>query len=95
MNIPSKVVRLFRWADPSHTRRYGRQGCGEVASTTRQRRYVCTHVVTGEVVDVALSKHGIVLELRLAKRRGVSGDDNELGLSRSERLEGALVSKGD
>ena len=24
MNIPSKVVRLFRWADPSHTRRYGR-----------------------------------------------------------------------
>ena len=56
---------------------------------------MCTHVVTGEVVNVALSKHGIVLKLRLAERRGVSGDNDELGLSRSEGLEGALVSKGD
>ena len=54
-----------------------------------------TYVVTGEVVDVALSKHGIVLELTLAERRGVAGNDDQLGLSRSERLEGALVSKGD
>ena len=56
---------------------------------------MCTHVVSGEVVDVALSKHGIVLELTLAERRSVSGNDDQLGLSRSERLEGALVSKGD
>jgi hypothetical protein len=49
---------------------------------------VCTYVVTGEVVDVALSKHGVVLEFRLAKRRSVAGDDDELGLARSEGLEG-------
>ena len=47
-----------------------------------------TYVVTGEVVDVALSKHGIVLELRLAERRSVASNDDELGLARSESLEG-------
>lgn len=46
-------------------------------------------------MDVGLGQHAVVLELRLAKRRGISGDDDELGLSGSQRLKGALVSKGD
>lgn len=71
-----------------------------------------TYVVTGEVVDLGLGKHGVVwkgqpssvclrhggqrtLKLTLAERRGVASNDDELGLSRSEGLEGGLVSKGD
>lgn len=53
------------------------------------------NVVTGEVVNLSLGQHGVVLELRLAERRGVSGNDDELGLSRSELLESRLVSEGD
>lgn len=56
---------------------------------------MCTYVVTGEVVNLSLGQHGVVLELRLAERRGVSGNDDELGLSRSELLESRLVSEGD
>jgi hypothetical protein len=37
----------------------------------------------------------LTLELRLAERRGVAGDDDELGLARAESLEGRLVSKCD
>jgi hypothetical protein len=56
---------------------------------------VCTYVVTGEVVDVGLGKHRVVLELTLAERRGVASNDDELGLSGSEGLEGRFVSKSD
>lgn len=52
-------------------------------------------VVTGEVVDVGLGKHGVVLELRLPQWRGISGNNHKLGLSRSEGLEGRFESKGD
>ena len=54
-----------------------------------------TYVVAGEVVDRSLSKHGVVLKLTLPERGGVGGDDNELGLSVTEGLEGRLVSKSD
>ena len=54
-----------------------------------------TYVVTGEVVDIGLGQHGVVLELTLAKRRGVSGDDDELGLSGSKSFEGRFVSEGN
>jgi hypothetical protein len=47
------------------------------------------------VVDVGLGKHGVVLELTLAERRGVASNDDELGLSGAEGLEGRLVSKSD
>lgn len=39
--------------------------------------------------------HSVVLELRLAERRGVAGNDDELGLSRSQALQRRLVSEGD
>lgn len=39
------------------------------------------------------AKH--TLELALAERGGVAGNDDQLGLSRSESLEGRLVTKGD
>jgi len=34
--------------------------------------YGRTYVVSVEVVDVGLGKHGVVLQLTLAKRRGVA-----------------------
>ena len=53
------------------------------------------YVVAGEVVDVGLGKHGVVLELRLAERRGVASNDDQLGLAVADLLEGALVSESD
>lgn len=47
------------------------------------------------MVDVGLGEHGVVLELRLAERRSVAGNDDELGLASAEGLEGGLVAKGD
>lgn len=37
----------------------------------------------------------LTLELRLAERRAVASDDDELGLARSERFERRLESQGD
>jgi hypothetical protein len=54
-----------------------------------------TYVVAGEVVHGGLAEHGVVLELRLAERGGVAGDDDELGLAGAEGLEGGLVTKSD
>ena len=54
-----------------------------------------TYVVTREVVDRGLGQHAVVLELRLAERRSVASNDDELGLAGSEALEGRLVSKSD
>jgi len=54
-----------------------------------------TYVVAGEVVHGSLAEHGVVLELRLAERGGVAGDDDELGLAGAEGLEGGLVTKSD
>lgn len=45
------------------------------------------------MVDVALSKHRVVLELRLAEWGGVAGNDDQLGLSVSQGLEGRLVAE--
>lgn len=46
-------------------------------------------------MDAGLAEHAVVLELRLAERRRVAGDDNKLGLAGSEGLEGALVAESD
>lgn len=54
-----------------------------------------TYVVAGEVVDGGLAKHGVVLELRLAERRGVASNDDELGLAGAKGLEGGLVTQSD
>lgn len=47
------------------------------------------------MVHGGLAEHGVVLELRLAERGGVAGDDDELGLAGAEGLEGGLVTKSD
>jgi hypothetical protein len=52
-------------------------------------------VVAREVVDGGLGQHAVVLELRLAERRSVASNDDELGLAGSEALEGRLVTKSD
>lgn len=54
-----------------------------------------TYVVAREVVHGGLGQHAVVLQLRLAERRGVASNDDELGLARTERLEGRLVSESD
>jgi hypothetical protein len=47
------------------------------------------------VVDRGLGQHGVVLELRLPQRRGVTSDDNELSLAGAQALESGLVTEGD
>ena len=46
------------------------------------------------MVHSGLGKHGKVLNLRLAKRRAVGSDQDELGLSGAEGLEGGFVAEG-
>lgn len=58
---------------------------GDVGMDSEGRR------TAGVVVDARLGEHGVVLNLRLAQRRAVVGDDDELGLAGAERLEGGLV----
>lgn len=42
-------------------------------------------------VDLGLAQHAVVLELRLAERRGVASNNYELGFSGAEGLEGRLA----
>jgi hypothetical protein len=51
-------------------------------------------VGTGVVMDSALGKHGVVLNLRLAQRRAVGRDDDKLCLGGSQSLDSGLVTKG-
>lgn len=46
------------------------------------------------MVDTSLGKHGVVLNLGLPQGRAVARDDDELGLTLAERLEGRLVAEG-
>lgn len=46
------------------------------------------------MVHVGLGKHRVILDLRLAEGRAVIADDDELGLARSQGLEGGLVAQG-
>lgn len=43
---------------------------------------------------MGLGQHGVVLKLRLSQGWGVGSNDNKLGLSRSEGLDGGLESQG-
>ena len=54
-----------------------------------------TYVGASVVVDGSLGHHGVVLELRLAERRSVGRDEDELGLAGAEGLEGAAVAEDD
>lgn len=45
-------------------------------------------------MDSDLGKHGVVLKLRLSEGRSVTGNDNKLSLTLTERLNGRLVTKG-
>ena len=46
-------------------------------------------------MDGGLGQHAVVLELGLAERRSVAGDDDELGLARAQRLAVGLVAESD
>jgi len=44
-------------------------------------------------VHPRLGEHGVVLDLRLAERRSVAGNDDQLALAAAQSLEGLLVAK--
>jgi hypothetical protein len=69
------------------------QLAGAIKHTPRLflRANVSTYVVAVEVVDGGLAEHGVVLELTLAERGGVAGNDDELGLAHTDGLDGGLV----
>ena len=58
-----------------------RPGTSAPPKSHQKNRSPSTHVVSGEVVDGSLGKHGVVLKLTLAERRSVGSDDNQLGLA--------------
>ena len=45
------------------------------------------------MMNTSAGKHGVVFNLRLLKRRAVAGNDNKLGCSLSQGLQGGLDSK--
>jgi len=61
----------------------------EVLSTSCSKHIVVSSIV----VDSSLGQHGVVLNLRLAERWGVVGDDHQLALAIPQGLEGLLVAK--
>jgi hypothetical protein len=46
------------------------------------------------LVDTGLGEHGVVLDLRLAQRRAVAGDQDQLGGALAQGLQGGLVAEG-
>jgi hypothetical protein len=60
------------------------------AATSRSNntKEKCTYVVPGEVMDIGLAKHGVVLELGFSQWGCISSDNHELCLARSQTLEG-------
>merc|ERR1719234_767351 len=50
-------------------------------------------VVAGVVMDASLGQHGVVLNLRLAERGRVVGNDHQLGLSNPQGFQGLLVAE--
>lgn len=48
-------------------------------------------VTTLEVVDSGLGQHGVVFQLRLSQDWGVGSNDDQLGLTLSQSLDGGLV----
>ncbi len=87
--------RLHRWAGPRKPEGLVVRQKEQASTKLIDKEASCTYVVASKVVDLGLGKHGVVFQLRLAQRRGVAGDDDELSLSRAESLEGGLVSESD
>lgn len=46
------------------------------------------------MVDWGLGQHGVVLQLGLAERRGVAGDEDQLGLARAEGYSDVMLARG-
>ena len=87
--------RLYRWAGPRKPEDLVVRQKQQASSKLIDKEDNCTYVVASKVVDLGLGKHGVVFQLGLAQRRGVAGDDDELGLSGAESLEGGFVSESD
>lgn len=68
-----------------------RQGTDSEQLTTGSTQLV---VATWEVVQWSLRQHSVVLQLRLSQDWGVTGDDNQLGLTVSQGLDNGLVAQG-
>ena len=66
------------------------QGTDEEIFSTSSPQLV---VVASVVVDTSLGQHGVVLDLRLAERRRVVGNDHQLALAVPQGFEGLLVAE--
>lgn len=88
--LPSREnMSLLRWVEEASQRCPMTANCQPPPKQDCVCRIVLleTHVGAAVVVDGSLGQHGVVLQLRLAQRRGVAGDENQLGLARAERCE--------
>lgn len=54
-----------------------------------------TYVVAVEVVDGGLGEHSVVFELRLAQRRAIAGNQDQLGPARAKGLHGGFGAHSD
>lgn len=54
-----------------------------------------TYIVAIEVMHGSLREHGVVLQLRLAQRRAVASNEDQLGLAGTEGLHGGFGAHGD
>ena len=88
---PRKYGFFSGWLPGQESAGAAKHRSNDIPSKDRDR----TYVVAGEVAHGSLSKHGVVLELTLAERGSVGGNDDELGLAVTEGLEGRLVSQSD
>lgn len=99
VNPPKSLGRLLRWVcrddylrdSTARQKRSLKKIMCPLGHHIMSRNYWFTYVVAAEVVDGSLGQHAVVLELGLAQRRGVASNDDELGLARSEALQGCPV----
>lgn len=56
----------------------------KIVQCIERRTQECTYVGASVVVDGSLGQHRVVLQLGLAERRGVAGNEDQLGLARAE-----------
>jgi len=69
----------------------GKSGAPEKLATSSAQ----LDVVAGEVVNVRLRKHGVVLQFGLSQWGSVASNDDKLGLAASQALERRFVAESD
>ena len=87
MGVPLRNCCYYLGVESSQDVRVTRVGDGHDGDAIEASAGSAEIVVgTGEVMHTSLSEQGVVLNLGFTKRRAVTGDKDELGLSLSESL---------